>query len=695
MAFHLVYLIPAAGILAYEGIKKLIDNQKKSTLESTQDEDNAAHKEQSLSVNNNVIQKVEEEEENDFAVLESVNKNLAISSVSLGLATFAAFFYSPLQILVYPIIVYQSIPVFKKAYRKIVKERKSTVELPFSIAIVGILLKGYYLIASFSFLLYFIGDKLLSKVQDNTVKKLTTVFTDHPRYVWLKLDDVETEVPFETIKPKDTVVINAGETIAVDGKILEGVALINQHILTGESKPVEKGVGEEVFATTILLAGRIYVEVEKSGDDTVAAQIGHILNQTIDYKMSKELQVVEASNQLVLPHLAICAASAPFVGTDGSLSILWSGLGEDIRFLGPLSLLNFIRIAAQNHLLIRDGRSFEMLNSIDTVVFDKTGTLTLDEPRVAEIHASSSNRKDEILQYAAWAEHRHTHPIARAILKEARIQGMEMSSIEGAHYEVGFGIKGFVENHHICVGSARFMDMERIEISNEIQELVNERHENGHSLVMVAKDRQLIGAIELRTAIRPEVKGVIGQLRQRGLSIYILSGDHAKPTQLLAEELGVDRWYAEVFPEKKSSIIEQLQEAGKSVCFIGDGINDSIAMKKAHVSVSLRGASTVAVDTAEVLLLDGTLIHVPKLFEIAEDLNKNIERGVNITLSASVINIVSVFTLHTSILFAILLDNASLLAGVFNSFLPILKYGGNEDIPGPFLEGNDLEHPPN
>jgi len=226
----------------------------------------------------------------------------------------------------------------------------------------------------------------------------------------------------------------------------------------------------------------------------------------------------------------------------------------------------------------------------------------------------------------------------------------------------------------IQVGSIRFMEMEKITLPEEIRNIISDCHDAGHSLVMVAIDNQLVGAIELHATIRPEAKQIIKDLQQRKMSIYIISGDHEKPTQRLAKELGIDNYFADTLPENKASLIEQLSNAGKVVCFVGDGINDSIALKKAHVSISLRGASTIATDTAQIILMDESLKHLSQVFSLADHLDQNLNTGLVTTIVPGIITIGGVFLTHMGIIGSIVVFNIGLLAGVTNSMWPLVKY---------------------
>ncbi|MDM8568134.1 HAD-IC family P-type ATPase, partial [Thiotrichales bacterium HSG1] len=376
----------------------------------------------------------------------------------------------------------------------------------------------------------------------------------------------------------------------------------------------------------------------------------------------------------------VSAVTLPILGVMSALATLNAGFGYQMRITAPLSMLNFLTIASKSGVLIKDGRSLELLSQVDTVVFDKTGTLTEEQPHVGKVHCCIDIEENELLTYAAAAEYKQTHPIALAILSETKQRKLNITSVTQAKYEVGYGIKVLVKAKIIRVGSIRFMKMEGIPIPLEMKALQEETHEQGHSLVFVALNDQLAGAIELYPTIRPEAKQIIAQLKQRGLSMYIISGDHEQPTQKLAQKLGIDNYFAETLPEDKANLIEQLQQEGKVVCFVGDGINDSIALKKSQVSISLRGASTVATDTAAIILMDSHLNQLDHLFDIAQEFKINMRNNLNLSIIPGFICLGGVFFLNFGIVTTILLYDAGLLVGVWNamSLTPAVRYS---DVP--------------
>jgi len=572
-------------------------------------------------------------------------------------------------------LIYGSGYILKKAYEVVIKERRIGAAFIDVLAIIGMAVTGSFFAAALWYTLYFYSRRLLRKTEDHSRKNLITIFGEQPHSVWIITNEVELEIPFSQLKKHDIVVINAGKTIPIDGVIHSGVANIDQHILTGESQPIEKGVDEIVFAGTVVLEGQIQIRVEKTGQETAAAQIGKILDKTADFKASMQSYGERIIDKGALPTLAVSAVTLPILGVRSALATLNAGFGYQMRITAPLSMLNFLTTASKNGILIKDGRSLELLNQVDTVVFDKTGTLTEEQPHLGKIHCCGDIEENELLTYAAAAEYKQTHPIALAILGEAKQRGLNVALVTQAKYEVGYGIKVRVEAKVIRVGSVRFMEMEGILIPPEMEELPAEVLEQGHSLVFIALNKQLAGAIEFHPTIRPEAKQIIAKLKQRGLSTYIISGDHKQPTRYLAQKLEIENYFAETLPEEKANLINQLQQEGKMVCFVGDGINDSIALKKSQVSISLRGASTIATDTASIILMDSHLNQLDQLFGIAESFNANMKNNLNLSILPGFMCLGGVFFLNFGIVTTILLYDASLLVGVWNAMSPSLKKG--------------------
>ncbi len=603
-----------------------------------------------------------------------INRRLALAGGVFVLASVGMLGYPILLLIcVPPFLVYETIPILQEGYRELKERRKIGGQVLNALAMCALLGLGYFWIAALGNLIFWSMDKLRLRVYNTSRRQLTSAFGEQPRTVWLQHGEVEMEVPYDKVQPGDIVVVHAGEVIPVDGIITNGIASIDQHMLTGESQPAEKGVGESVFTATIVLSGTIYVQVEKAGAETIVANIGHILEQTSDYTSSLELRGKVIADKTILPVLGTCLVTLGILGPTAALCTLFCYPGEGMRLLGPLSLMNFISLAAKRGILVKDGRAMETLGEVDTVVFDKTGTLTQEQPHVVAIHLCGHYTETELLRYAASAETRQTHPLARAILEEAEARQLDLLTLDDASYEIGYGLTVHVESKCIRVGSARFMDKEGLALPHPLEAIQAEIHDRGYVLVYVAIDEAIEGAIELHPTIRPEAKQIVEGLHQRGLQVAIISGDHEQPTQQLAHDLGIDRYFAETLPEPKARIVEQLQGEGKTVCFVGDGINDAIALKQSHVSVSLSGASMIASDTANIIFMDGTLNPMLPLLELADDLKTNMERNLLLLLSPAPLLLGGVYFLHFRLLATTILLTTGSLSGITNAMLPALK----------------------
>ncbi len=598
---------------------------------------------------------------------------LIICSVSGGLAA-AGLIIPPLKFLSVPGLLYVAAPTLRDAYRELYQERKASMAMVYSLLILGTMGLGRFVASAMTVGLRLLGQKLLMRTERTSKQTLLNILGEQPRTIWVQQANMELEIPFDALRLGDVVITQAGETVPVDGTIVFGLASIDQHVLTGESQPVERGPGDEVYAATVMLSGKIGLVVEKAGQDTVAAQIGEVLSRTADFSSAVQLRAQAIGDQSAPYVLALSALTLPVLGPVSAVSLLTASFGYDLRITAPTSALNFLRLASRQGLLIKDGRALEILQQVDTVVFDKTGTLTLEQPHVGAIITCGDITEDQLLIYAAAAEHRQTHPIARAILDEASRRGTPILEIEDAAYDVGYGIKVRVADRTIRVGSARYMALEEIAIPPVIQDHQVMGHAQGYALVYVAVDGELGGAMALHATTRPEARRMIRALRRRDVSIYVISGDQEAPTRKLADELGVDHYIAETLPEHKAEVIERLQRDGKTVCFVGDGINDAIALKQANVSISLRGAAGVATDTAQIILLDQNLQQVDRLFDLAASLKANMRNNVVITVISSALTVGAVYIWQVGVVGSLVIYNLGLASGVINATLPLLRH---------------------
>lgn len=605
---------------------------------------------------------------------QKINRRIALSGLMMGLATIGTYLSVLALIPALALGIYLMLPIYKNTVKQITQERKITLDFLMSLYLAGFLVAGYYIFFGLAATLYFTGRKVTYHMTDRSRAGVMNLFGQQPHVVWQLVEGVEVQTPVEALKVGDVVVVNAGEPLPVDGQVIEGIGSVDQHMLTGETQPVEKEIGDAVFSATLLLNGRLLIRVDKTGKDTLTGKITEILNQAMTYQTAAELKGQKLAEKTVLPNLLASLLAFPIAGLAGSIAVLGAGFGLNMRIVSLLSTMNYLTIASRHNILVKDGQALERLKDVDTIVFDKTGTLTLDQPHVAKIHViPASVSETELLVYAATAEYRQPHPFAKAIINAANERNLELGKIEEASYEVGYGIKVRVAGKLIRVGSSRFIIQEglTIPLSLDNQQIICQSQ--GFSLVFVAIDEQVVGAIELHTTIRPEAKPIIHALKNRGLSLAIISGDHLEPTQKLANELGIENYFANTLPETKATIIQRLQEEGRVVCFIGDGINDAIALKQADVSISLQGATSIATDIAQIVLMDKSLSQLDYLLALANKFDNTLRTGFMSTVVPGIICIGGVFVAGFGIYAAEILFNWGFFSGVGVAMKPLLS----------------------
>ena len=571
-----------------------------------------------------------------------------------------------------PLIVYLQWPWLKAAWADLVERRTVKIVGLMVVTFTGGWIYGAYAPIAFAIFAYSLSLKITSLTRERSRQKLIHLFDHQPQTVWLLVEGAEVETPFQQVKAGDTVVAYAGQAIPVDGVVAAGMATVDQHRLTGEAQPVERAAGDPVLAATLVLRGWLHVRVERAGHETVAMQVAQILQRTTSYHLAVEQRGLKLAEDCVMPSVALSAATLPFLGASSALAVFFARPGIDMYYAGPLALLNFLYLSASHGILVKDGRSLELMHSIDTVVFDKTGTLTQEQPEVAAIHTDGAFDEWQVLAYAAAAEHRQSHPIAKAILAEAGRRGLELPDTGETRCEVGFGIQVTVGGHSVRVGSRRFIEGEGLNLPPALERAQAQSAALGHSMVFVAVDGALAGAVELRPSLRPEAPAIVAKLKSRGLKLAIVSGDRVEPTRHLAERLGIEEYFADVLPEDKARHIEALQQQGRSVCFLGDGINDAIALKTAHVSVSLHGATSIAQDAAQIVLMDQSLRQLPNLFVLSQRLDFNLNTSFRISVATGAGIIASIYLFGGGIGAMASISAFAVLGIISNAMLPLL-----------------------
>jgi len=628
----------------------------------------------------------------------AANRRFGTGLLALGLALMGQWVFAPLMPLAIAVGILASSAKYPYAYCQWKETKRLGAIHLLCVYSLYLWLGGYAAAGAVGSVLFGLMLKVKAISENQSRNNLVNLFQLQPAKVWVRSNGNEIEIPFEQLQIGDTLVLHAGQIVPVDGTIITGVATVDQHMLTGEAQPVEKKARDGVLASTLVISGQVDVAVEKTSAETTAGQIVAILNRTAQDSKPTAAKGVATADHLVMPTLALSLMSLPFIGPAGAISVIGANSMYTSYLSGSLAMLNFLNLAASSGILVKDASALEQLSNVDTIVFDKTGTLTLERPTIAQIHTLNGMSAEQVLFFAAAAEARQTHPIARAILDAAAELDMQLPAIDQAHYEVGYGLKvRLVSNglesspdeeptgHNplschplIRVGSGRFMTMEGIPLPAQIHTLTEACQAQGHSLVMVAVDDELVGCIELQPTVRPEAQQIIQGLRARGLDLYIISGDQEAPTRKLAQDLGMTGYFANTLPEAKADLVAQLQAEARQVCFIGDGINDAIAMRQAQTSISLRGATTVATDTAQIILMEGNLNQLLQIFQLAEEFKRNSKHNIRFTTGVSLVAVTGILFAGFTFAATEIFYSLSLFGGLGIAMKPLLDHRKQE-----------------
>lgn len=614
---------------------------------------------------------------------QSKEEKEAIKYLTGNLGSLALFIVSNLypvaRIPAIVLTVYACVPIFKRAYPAVVslvKDRQIKNDLLNGLVVTGTLVSQRFIVTAAYCFIANLGSVLVQKSKGYSEEMLQGVFNRKVTTVWMLRDDAEIETPIEQVDTDDVIVIHTGDWVPLDGRVVKGAITVDQHMLTGESIPVEKTIDDQVFASTVVIAGHAWVKVTETGQNTVVAKIENVLQGTSHFKTGLQLKGEKWADGAATPILGLGVILSPFQGLGVATAVFNTSPGNGIRMSASAQTLTHIILASHESILIKDGRVLEQLMEVDTVVFDKTGTLTEDKFDATRIMVAHDDYgASDVLFFAAAIEQRVGHPLAKAIIAKANAEGIVLPELDhsDAKYEIGKGVSATVNGKRVQVGSLSFMEKSNLSMPEDIDKDVREAIANGSSVVMVVIDEEIVGAIEMQAQLREEVKDVIASLRERGMkNLYILSGDHMEPTRQMARVLDLDGYFHNVSPEEKSSVIEQLQQEGKRVCFIGDGINDVIAMKKANVSISMTGASSIATDVAQVILMSGSLVEMDRLVELAQQLKRKLILTITSYTAVCSVSLVSIVFLGAPPFLALLTQSAvSDTFGLTQAVLPL------------------------
>jgi heavy metal translocating P-type ATPase len=535
-------------------------------------------------------------------------------------------------------IAVAAIPAARRAIAAL-GERRLSVDFLDLAAIVMSVGTGQHTTGAFITWLLSIGDVILDHTTDRARGAIANLMKLDVQDVWRVRGSTTEQVPLGAIVPGDRIVVDAGASIAADGSVVSGVAVVDEKALTGESIPHEKQAGDRVLAATVVLEGQLIIEVERTGADTTAARIVQILEGVGSKPMTLQREIERKADWLVLPTIGVACAAALLSGQVHRMtSVLITDFGTGIRIAAPTSVLATMTMAARDGVLVKGGHYLERLARTDTIVFDKTGTLTRGTPRIVRVTSLGGMRVGRLVGLAAAAEARQKHPIAEAIRQFARDEGAEAVEAElgSESYTIGVGLSACVQGRSVLVGGGRLMSAHGVSIT-KAQAAVAEQGRDGVSSLFVAVDGELEGVLGYADELREESRAVVRALRAGGRrEIVLMSGDAGAAVEAIARSLGIQSAAAELLPADKASAVRDLQRAGRTVAMVGDGINDAPALAAADVGVSLDGGTDVALEVADVVLLRGGLSNLPRAFGIADRAMYRVRRGVGLVVVPNV-----------------------------------------------------------
>ncbi len=566
-----------------------------------------------------------------------------------------------------------SYPILIDGTKELFSEGLTSRVLESSAVAISIYRKDYLAANSASAML-----ELGEYIEETTVHKsddlLKELAKPNVEEAWVEkeIDGKITEVLIksEDMKIGDVVVVGVGNTIPVDGHIIDGNASVNEVSMTGEAEPVTKQRGDRVISGTIVEDGRLRIWAEYVGADTATQRIKSYIENSLNEKSSVQLKATKLADKLVPVTLGL-AGTSYLVTRDFErmASILQADYSCALKLATPVAFKSTISKAGHQGIMIKGAKSIEALHSADTFVFDKTGTLTEGELEVEAVDSFDENwTPDELLNLTASAEEHYFHPVAEAVVKAAKRKGFIHMHHEEVQFIVAHGVKTEVEGKSVVIGSRHFLeDDEKIDFS-KYKEEINKSLEDGKTLLYIGFDGKLLGTISLVDRLRKNAKESIDRLRQLGVkNIVMLTGDTKQKAKMIADELGVDEVRAQLLPTQKAEIIKELMDEGKKVAFVGDGINDAPALISSHVGISMSRGADIAKATADVSLLKDDISAVVEAKELANKTMKLINNNFNATVGInSAILAGATFGLFSPVVTAVL-HNGTTIGLLLNS----------------------------
>jgi len=531
-------------------------------------------------------------------------------------------------------------PIFRNVVRAL-RNRSVTSHALMTLGIVGAVAIGQYAAAAVIVSFMRLADFIEGYTTERSRQAISELLTLAPDTARVERDGHEVEVPAEEVARGEIVVIKPGERIPVDGAVVEGRASANQAAITGESVPVEKQPGDQVFAATICERGALRVKTDRVGRDTTFGQIIRLVEQAEASKAPVQ-RFADRFTAYYIPIVLGIAALTYVIGGSATAAVatVLVACSCAIAMATPITVLAAVGRAARHGIVVKGGRYLEALAKVDTVVTDKTGTLTIGRPEVTDVIALGKETEAVLLTLAAAVERRSEHALAAGVLRAAERRGLSVP--EPTEFEVypGEGVLASVEGERVLCGTERFMARAQADVPETVRARAQALAAEGRSVVLVAKGGHVIGLIALGDTLRPEVPEALAALRALGVRrVLLLTGDRREVAMALARQLGLDV-RAELLPEQKIRVIEELQRAGHIVAMVGDGINDAPALAQADVGIAMGAAGTdAAIEAAHVALMRDDWRAVPEAIRLGRRAFRTIQQNLWFTAGYNLVGI--------------------------------------------------------
>ena len=500
-----------------------------------------------------------------------------------------------------------------------IRRRDFTADIPVSIATAAALFVHQYSAAAVVAVLLLVGGMLEEFVAARAGRALDALAELLPSTVTVRRGGADAVIPLEQVVVGDLLLIRSGDRIAVDGEIVSGAACVNQAAITGESMPVDKVVGDALFAGTLNEVGAIEMRTIKVGQDTTLGQIRTMVAEAQQQKAPIE-RLLNRWAKVYTP-VAILLAVALFVFTHDisrSITMLIVFCPCVMVLATPTALVASIGNAALRGSLVKRGATIEALANIDTICFDKTGTLTHGQPRLLRTIALNGLADHEVLRLSAIAEKFSEHPLGQAVVRAAQDQALTVGDPEQFEALPGLGVRAQTEGRSVMLGRSKLLCEHGVSIAPGVEAQIADLAGPGRTVIGVADGREMAGLLVLEDALRPQAAPAVRRLNEMGIRTVLISGDNQRTADRIAAQLGIREVHAEVLPAQKVAIVKRLQSEGRKVAFVGDGVNDGPALATADVGIAMgRGGTDVAIETAEIGLLSDDLSKLPHLLEVS------------------------------------------------------------------------------